>query len=35
MLGVVVVLLAVALAAGAIPAWAAGKVDPMGALRTD
>jgi ABC-type antimicrobial peptide transport system permease subunit len=35
MIGVVVVLLAVALAAGAIPAWAAAKVDPMKALRTD
>ena len=35
MLGVAAVLLAVALAAGAIPAWAAAKVDPMKALRTD
>jgi predicted permease len=35
MLGVVAVLLAVALAAGAIPAWAAARVDPMRALRTD
>ncbi len=35
MLGVVAVLLAVALAAGAIPAWAAARVDPMKALRTE
>jgi len=35
MVGVAVVLLAVALAAGAIPAWAAARVDPMRALRTD
>jgi predicted permease len=28
-------LMLVALAAGAIPAWAAARVDPMGALRTD
>jgi serine/threonine-protein kinase len=35
LIGAVAVLLAVALAAGAIPAWAAAKVDPMGALRTD
>jgi predicted permease len=35
MLGVVAVLLAVALIAGAIPAWAAAKVDPMRALRTE
>ena len=33
--GVVIVLLVVALAAAAIPAWAAAKVDPMGALRAD
>jgi ABC-type antimicrobial peptide transport system permease subunit len=35
MAGAVVALIAVALAAGAIPAWAAAKVDPMKALRTD
>jgi predicted permease len=35
MLGVAGVLLIVALVAGAIPAWAAAKVDPMRALRTD
>ena len=33
MIAVVAILLAVALAAGAIPAWAAAKVDPMKALR--
>jgi ABC-type antimicrobial peptide transport system permease subunit len=35
LVGVVIVLLAVSLVAGALPAWAAAKVDPMGALRTD
>ena len=35
LLGVAGVLLVVALAAGAIPAWAAAKVDPIGALRAD
>jgi predicted permease len=35
MLGVAAVLLAVALAAGSIPAWAAAKVDPVRALRAD
>jgi predicted permease len=35
LVGVVVVLAAVALVAAAVPAWAAAKVDPMGALRAD
>ena len=35
LLGVAGVLLVVALAAAAIPAWAAAKVDPIGALRAD
>ena len=35
LVGVVAVLLVVALVAAAIPAWAAAKVDPMGALRAD
>ena len=35
LIGVVAVLLAVALAAGAIPALAAARVDPMNALRAD
>jgi ABC-type antimicrobial peptide transport system permease subunit len=33
--GVVAILMVVALAAAAVPAWAAAKVDPMGALRTE
>ena len=35
MVGVAAILLVVAVAAGAIPAWSAAKVDPMAALRTD
>lgn len=35
MVGVVGILLTVAMAAGAIPAWAAARVDPMRALRTE
>ena len=33
--GVAAVLMVVALAAGAIPAWAAARVDPMGAFRAE
>ena len=35
LVGVLGALVVVALAAGAVPAWAAARTDPMGALRTD
>lgn len=35
LVGVAALLCLVALAAGAIPAWSASRIDPMGALRTD